>query len=56
MRAIHLLEHGRPDAVCACVEVDDPGAPGDDQVVVEIQAAAINPADLLIPNLADNDP
>ena len=47
MKVIHLLEHGRPDAVCACVEVDDPGAPGDDEVVVEIQAAAINPADLL---------
>ena len=47
MKVIHLIEHGRPDAVCACVEVDDPGAPGDDEVVVEIQAAAINPADLL---------
>ncbi len=48
MKVIHLREHGRPDAVCDCVEVADTGAPGDDEVVVEIQAAAINPADLLI--------
>lgn len=47
MKAIHLLEHGRPEAVCACVEVDDPGAPVEDEVLVKIQAAPINPADLL---------
>ncbi len=48
MKVIHLREHGRPDAACDCVEVDDVGAPADDEVVVEIQASAINPADLLI--------
>ncbi len=48
MKAIHLREHGRPDAVCDCVEVDGVGAPADHEVVVEIEAAAINPADLLI--------
>lgn len=48
MKAIQLREHGRPDAVCACVEVDDVGAPGDNEVVVAIAASAINPADLLI--------
>ncbi len=48
MKAIHLTEHGRPDLSCRCVEVEDVGAPGDDEVVVEIRAAAINPADLLI--------
>ncbi len=48
MKVIQLREHGRPDAVCDCVEVDDVGAPADDEVVVDIEAAAINPADLLI--------
>lgn len=43
-----LFEHGQPDQVCRCVEVDDPGAPDADEVIVEIAASAINPADLLI--------
>lgn len=47
MKQIQLLRHARPDEACACVEVEDVGAPGPDEVVVEIQAAAINPADLL---------
>ncbi len=48
MKAIQLLRHARPDEACACVEVDDVGAPGEGEVVVEIRASAINPADLLI--------
>ncbi len=48
MRVIQMREHGRPDAACDCVEVDDVGVPADDEVVVDIEAAAINPADLLI--------
>ena len=48
MKAIHLLQHGRPDEACACVEVEDVGAPGAGEVVVEVRASAINPADLLI--------
>ena len=47
MKQIQLLRHARPDEACACVEVEEVGAPGPDEVVVEIQAAAINPADLL---------
>jgi NADPH:quinone reductase-like Zn-dependent oxidoreductase len=43
-----LFEHGQPDQVCRYVEVDDPGAPDADEVIVEIAASAINPADLLI--------
>ncbi len=48
MKAIHLLRHGRPDAVCECVEVAEPGPPGENEVLVEIKASAINPADLLM--------
>ena len=48
MKQIQLIRHDRPDRACACIEVDDPGKPGQDQVVVGIRAAAINPADLLI--------
>lgn len=48
MKAIEFSHHGTPHEVCRCVEVDEPGAPGADEVVVEIEAAAINPADLLI--------
>ena len=48
MKAIHLLKHGRPDEACDCVEVEDVGVPSANEVVVEMRASAINPADLLI--------
>lgn len=48
MKAIHLVRHGRPSQACECVDVSDVGDPADNEVVVEIGAAAINPADLLI--------
>ena len=48
MLRAELQKHTRPDLACGLVEVDEPGAPGPDQVVVTIRAAAINPADLLI--------
>ncbi len=48
MRAIQLQRHARPDEACACVEVEEVGEPDPDEVVVEVQASAINPADLLM--------
>ena len=48
MQQIQLLKTGQPDQVCACIEVQDPGPPSEGQIVVAIEAAAINPADLLI--------
>ena len=48
MKAIHLLRHARPDEAGACVEVEEVGSPGAGEVVVEMRASAINPADLLI--------
>jgi NADPH:quinone reductase-like Zn-dependent oxidoreductase len=48
MTAIRLKGNGRPEAVCECVETVDPGAPAEGEVVVDIMASAINPADVLI--------
>ncbi|MDJ0610783.1 MAG: zinc-dependent alcohol dehydrogenase family protein [Kiloniellales bacterium] len=47
-KAVFLLGHGQPDRVCECREVAAPGAPGAGEVLVDIKASAINPADLLI--------
>jgi trans-2-enoyl-CoA reductase len=48
MKAIHLIDYGRPDLVCKCVDVNDVGSAGPGEVVVAIEASAINPADLLM--------
>ncbi|MFQ5995733.1 MAG: zinc-dependent alcohol dehydrogenase family protein [Acidiferrobacterales bacterium] len=48
MKAVELRSFGVPHEVCGCVEVGDVGAPGDKQIVVDIEASPINPADLLI--------
>jgi trans-2-enoyl-CoA reductase len=48
MKAIEVATFGMPHEVCRCVEVADVGAPAADEVVVEIDAAPINPADLLM--------
>lgn len=48
MKAIEFASYGVPHEVCRCVEVPDVGPPAADEVVVEIAASAINPADLLI--------
>lgn len=48
MKAIEFREYGVPHEVCHCVEIDDAPAPGPGEVTVEVEAAAINPADFLI--------
>ena len=48
MKAVHFSAFGQPDKVCNCIEVPDPGAPKAGEVLIEIIAAAINPADLLM--------
>lgn len=48
MKAIEFAEYGLPHEVCRCVEADPPGMPAADEVVVEIDACPINPADLLM--------
>lgn len=47
MKAIQMTGYGTPSEVCQCIEVDDVGEPGPGEVVIAIEAAAINPADLL---------
>lgn len=48
MKAARLKAFGVPAEVVDCDEVEDPGAPGADEVTVAILAAPINPADLLL--------
>ena len=48
MKAIEYAEHGLPHQVCRCIDVDDPAGPGPGEVMVSIEASAINPADLLV--------
>jgi trans-2-enoyl-CoA reductase len=47
MKQVRFAAFGTPHEVAACVEVPDVGAPGPDEVVVEVLAFPINPADLL---------
>jgi NADPH:quinone reductase-like Zn-dependent oxidoreductase len=47
MKQVQFAAFGTPHEVAACVEAPDVGAPGPDEVVIEIEAFPINPADLL---------
>jgi NADPH:quinone reductase-like Zn-dependent oxidoreductase len=47
MKAVRFSSFGVPHEVGACVELDGPGAPGAGEVLVEMEAFPINPADLL---------
>ncbi|HIC70902.1 MAG TPA: alcohol dehydrogenase, partial [Alphaproteobacteria bacterium] len=48
MKAIEFNRYGIPHEVCACIEVDDLGAPEGGSIIVSVIACSINPADLLI--------
>ena len=48
MKVARLKDFGDPSKVVDCDEVEDPGTPSADEVVVKILAAPINPADLLL--------
>ena len=39
-------DFGAPEAVAGCVEVPDVGAPGADEIVINVLAFPVNPADL----------
>ncbi|MDX1540089.1 MAG: zinc-dependent alcohol dehydrogenase family protein [Geminicoccaceae bacterium] len=47
MKQVQFTAFGTPHEVADCVEVDDVGAPASSEVVVEVEAFPINPADLL---------
>lgn len=48
MLAAELTAIGPAHEVVKAVEVDEPGAPGVDEIVVRLSACSINPADLLL--------
>ena len=47
MKALRFATFGPPGEVLELVEIDDPGAPGSGEVLVEMIAMAVNPADIL---------
>ena len=46
MKRVDVSEYGVPEEVAACVEVEDVGQPDDGEVVFDVIAFPINPADL----------
>jgi len=46
MKRADIFAYGIPEQVTRCVEVPDVGAPGDDEVVFDVLAFPINPADI----------
>lgn len=47
MRIVQFSSLGVPHEVCECVSVSDPPTPRQDEILVELQASPINPADIL---------
>ena len=47
MKQVQFAAFGAPHEVATCIEVPDVGAPAADEVVIEVLAFPINPADLL---------
>jgi len=47
MKAAQLAQFGNPPEVIELVDLPDPGPPAAGQVVIDLEAASINPADLL---------
>ena len=47
MKAVQFDAFGPAHEAACCADLPDPGAPADDEVVVEVIAFPINPADLL---------
>lgn len=46
MKKIELSDYGSPEAVARCVEAPDVGAPGPGEIVFDVLAFPINPADI----------
>jgi mitochondrial enoyl-[acyl-carrier protein] reductase / trans-2-enoyl-CoA reductase len=47
MKKIEITDFGAPEAVARCVEAPDAGAPAAGEIVIDVLAFPINPADLL---------
>jgi trans-2-enoyl-CoA reductase len=48
VKVIEYAKFGAPFDVCKCIVVDDPASPQENEVLVAVEASAINPADLLM--------
>lgn len=48
MKSAQLTAIGPAEKVVKCIEVADPGAPGKGEVLVDLAACSINPADILL--------
>jgi NADPH:quinone reductase-like Zn-dependent oxidoreductase len=48
MKAIQIATFGKPADVAQCVEVADAGAPGENEIVIAVEASPINQYDLLM--------
>lgn len=48
MKVVEFARYGEPAEVVSCVEAPEPGMPSGEEVLVEVLAAPINPADVLI--------
>jgi mitochondrial enoyl-[acyl-carrier protein] reductase / trans-2-enoyl-CoA reductase len=46
MKKIEIADYGAPEAVACCVEAPDVGAPGPEEIVFDVLAFPINPADI----------
>jgi NADPH:quinone reductase-like Zn-dependent oxidoreductase len=46
MKKVVINDYGTPEAVAQCVEAPDVGAPGADEIVFDVLAFPINPADI----------
>jgi NADPH:quinone reductase-like Zn-dependent oxidoreductase len=46
MKKVEIADYGVPEAVARCVEVPDVGAPGPGEIVFDVLAFPINPADI----------
>lgn len=47
MKAAQLIAIGPAQESVQCIDVPDPGAPGPGEVLVDVVACSINPADIL---------
>ena len=48
MKSAQLTAIGPAENVVKCIDVADPGAPGEGEILVDIVACSINPADILM--------
>jgi NADPH:quinone reductase-like Zn-dependent oxidoreductase len=46
MKSIQLTAYGKPDEVVKLIDVPDIGKPGPDEIIVDVEAAPIEPSDL----------